>query len=345
MLSFFQHGNALRLETDASVLNGLGYALWQLQDDKWRLLQCGSRFLSDAETRYAVNELELLAAVWAVHKCSLFLSGAPFELCTDYRPLIPILNSYSLDQIENPRLQRLTLKLRPYQFVAKWRKGTDNAFADALSLHPVDTPHSDEEFGENPALSAPAVRACLRQDDDDHSVDLHFSELLEAARADPDYQALVHAVRHGFPTNSANADPAVKPYLTVREHLSVDSDLVLKGQHVVVPRALRSRVLQDLHAAHQGLTRAQGRARQIVFWPNISNDIANTVRSCEMCRLHAPSQCKEPIRVTEDRRPTLPFESVSADLFSCQGWEFLVYADRHTEAVAPYRKIGMRQHL
>eukprot|EP00117_Sycon_ciliatum_P026244 scpid18053/ scgid21591/ Retrovirus-related Pol polyprotein from transposon opus; Protease; Reverse transcriptase; Endonuclease len=134
VLSFFQHGNALRLETDASVLNGLGYALWQLQDDKWRLLQCGSRFLSDAETRYAVIELELLAAVWAVHKCSLFLSGAPFELCTDHRPLIPILNSYSLDQIENPRLQRLTLKLRPYQFVAKWRKGTDNAFADALSL-------------------------------------------------------------------------------------------------------------------------------------------------------------------------------------------------------------------
>ncbi|XP_065190755.1 uncharacterized protein LOC135821686 [Sycon ciliatum] len=330
VLSFFQHGNALRLETDASVLNGLGYALWQLQDDKWRLLQCGSRFLSDAETRYAVIELELLAAVWAVHKCSLFLSGALFELCTDHRPLIPILNSYSLDQIENPRLQRLTLKLCPYQFIAKWRKGTDNAFADALSRHPVDTPHSDEEFGENPALGAPTVRACLRQDDDCRSVDLRFSELLEAARADPDYQALVHAVRHGFPTNSANADPAVKPYLTVREHLSVDSDLVLKGQRVVVPRALRSRVLQDLHAAHQGLTRAQRRARQIVFWPIISNDIANTVRSCEMCRLHAPSQCKEPFRVTEDRRPTLPFESVSADLFSCQGWEFLVYADRHT---------------
>ena len=36
------------------------------------------------------------------------------------------------------------------------------------------------------------------------------------------------------------------------------------------------------------------------------------------------------MRVTADRRPALPFQSTSADLFSCQGWEYLVYVDRHT---------------
>ena len=111
-LSYYRAVDNLRLETDASALNGLGFVLWQRQDTQWRMLQCGSRFLTDAETCYAVIELELLAVVWAVHKCSLFLSSSRFDLFTDHRSLVPILNKYTLDQIENPRLLRLALKLR-----------------------------------------------------------------------------------------------------------------------------------------------------------------------------------------------------------------------------------------
>ena len=46
------------LQTDASRLYGIGYAL--LQDHgggKLRLIQCGSRFLTDMEARYATIEL------------------------------------------------------------------------------------------------------------------------------------------------------------------------------------------------------------------------------------------------------------------------------------------------
>ena len=330
VLSFYRLGDPIRLETDASALNGLGFALWQLQDDQWRLLQCGSRFLSDAESRYAIIELELLAVVWAVRKCSLFLSGAAFELCTDHRPLVPILNSYSLDQIENPRLQRLVLKLRPYQLSATWRKGTDNAFADALSRNPVSLPIPDEEFGEDPASYAPAVRACIREDTEGLIANLRHHELLTAARADDDYQILIHSIRHGFPAVRRDANPAIIPYLTFYQHLSVDNGLVLKGQRIVVPHSLRARVLQDLHASHQGLTRTLHRARQVVYWPNMTNDLSCLIKQCEPCRLHAASQPKEPLRITDDRCPTLPFESTSADLFSCQGWEYLVYVDRKT---------------
>ena len=86
-------GRPLRLETDASVLHGLGYALWQQQrDNQLHLLECSSRFLSDAESRYAVIELKCLAVVWAVKKCGLFLHGALFEIVTEHRPLVPILN-------------------------------------------------------------------------------------------------------------------------------------------------------------------------------------------------------------------------------------------------------------
>ena len=86
---------------------------------------------------------------------------------------------------------------------------------------------------------------------------------------------------------------------------------------------------QDLHAAHQALTRTMRRARQTVFWPHLTYDLDNLIRSCPQCRLHTASQPKEPLQV-EVRAPTLPFQRASADLFSCQGRQHLVYADRLT---------------
>ena len=60
-LSFFDASKPTRLCTDASR-HGLGFILQQKTDnDTWSLIQAGSRFLTDAESRYAVIELELLA--------------------------------------------------------------------------------------------------------------------------------------------------------------------------------------------------------------------------------------------------------------------------------------------
>ena len=68
------------------------------------LVQAGSRFLSSVESRYAVIELEMLAVAWAVMKCKIFLAGLQhFKIIMDHNPLIPILNSHWLDEIENPK--------------------------------------------------------------------------------------------------------------------------------------------------------------------------------------------------------------------------------------------------
>ena len=52
------------LQTDAAKTRGLGFALLQRYGDDWRLVQCGSRFITDAESRYAVVELVLAAVLW-----------------------------------------------------------------------------------------------------------------------------------------------------------------------------------------------------------------------------------------------------------------------------------------
>ena len=46
-----------------------------------------------------IVEIELLGIVWAVEKCRLFLEGlSNFEVVTDHRPLIPIINGHRLDE-------------------------------------------------------------------------------------------------------------------------------------------------------------------------------------------------------------------------------------------------------
>jgi hypothetical protein len=43
-------------------------------------------------------KMRCLAAAWAMRKCRQFLESLPsFQLFTDHRPLIPILNDYHLD--------------------------------------------------------------------------------------------------------------------------------------------------------------------------------------------------------------------------------------------------------
>ena len=87
MLSFFDINKPTRLCTDASR-QGLGFILQQKTAEKWTLIQAGSCFLSDAETRYAVIELEMLAVSWAIIKCQLFLAGLQhFNVITDHNLL------------------------------------------------------------------------------------------------------------------------------------------------------------------------------------------------------------------------------------------------------------------
>lgn len=121
------------------------FSAWDMPSCKskkglWRLVQCGSRCLVDVEARYAITELELVAVVWAMAKCRNHLKGLPqFTVMTDHRPLIPILTSYTLDAIDNPRLQRLK-KIAGYTYTATWCNGKDLSIPDALSRSPVDDP-------------------------------------------------------------------------------------------------------------------------------------------------------------------------------------------------------------
>ena len=134
------------IQVDTSRKNGIGYALLQRHDDGRRLVDANSRWCSDVESRYAIVELELVAVEWAIRKCQFFLSGLPnFTLMVDHQALVAILDKYTLDAIENPKIQRMKERLSPYSFTTVWKKGKEHAIPDALSRAPVNDPAADDE--------------------------------------------------------------------------------------------------------------------------------------------------------------------------------------------------------
>ena len=89
-LSFFDLNKPTRLCTDASR-QGLGFILQQRsKDGTWTLIQAVSRFLSDAESRYATRELEILAVLGHPKMQDLPIRTTAFY--SDHRPQSPASN-------------------------------------------------------------------------------------------------------------------------------------------------------------------------------------------------------------------------------------------------------------
>ena len=145
-----------RLCIDASR-QGVGFILQQQSSaGKWLLIQAGSRFLAPTETWYSTIELELLAVAWSVAKCKVSLLGLQnFTIITDHSPLILILNSHRLDEIESPRLQCLCTRLMAFNYTAMWRKGSANNAPDTLSRSPTLEPQQDYMLAENDEHNVP----------------------------------------------------------------------------------------------------------------------------------------------------------------------------------------------
>lgn len=86
---------------------------------------------------------------------------------------------------------------------------------------------------------------------------------------------------------------------------------------MVIPKSLRSAVLQDAHdaphAGHMGYYKTSKRVRESYYWPGMSNDILKYVRSCEVCKSQKPEQ-RRPYGHMSSRKVSRPWEIVSTDL-------------------------------
>ena len=129
-----------------------------------------------------------------------------FTILTDRNPLILILNSHRLDEVENPlSLQRLKTRLMAYNFTAEWRKSNQNETPDALSQNPVLDPQPQDMLAEYDICSQPemSIREIRIITNDGHD-SLHLQDLRRHAENDEEYKQLCDTIFSGFPDSCQN---------------------------------------------------------------------------------------------------------------------------------------------
>ena len=96
-------------------------------------------------------------------------------------------------------------------------------------------------------------------------------------------------------------------------------------------------MLQKIHEGHLGEVKCKRRAREVMYWPRINQDISQITASCELCRTHRPKQQAEPLM--PHPVPHRPYYKVGADLFDCDGKCYIVVTDYFSN----YPEVGALQ--
>lgn len=316
------------LRTDWSK-QGIGYFLLQKHcscssktpdccSDGWRITLAGSRFLSSTEQHYAPIEGEALAITWGLEQTRFFTLGCSnLTIVTDHKPLTKIFGDRTLDEIQNTRLFRLKQRTLPWCFDIIHLPGKSNYAADAASRYPASSP---ELIDKAESLMAAAIHR-----DTSALTSITWDQLAAATKKDIDMLTLLEAIHHGFPDDTRHV-PSVAQFWQYRHGLHESDGVIVYNDRAVIPPSLRHAVLATLHSAHQGVSMMGARARSIVFWPGMTEDIIRTRAECRDCITNAPSQPSLPS--TPSIPPSTPFEKVFADFFDCAGQHYLVIGDR-----------------
>ena len=270
-----------RVTSDASK-DAIGACLLQ-QDSlgNWQPVEYASRKLTPPERNYATIEKEALGITWACEKFDYYLVGRTFEIETDHKPLIPLLGEKDLSQLPL-RVQRFKMRLMRYHYRIFHTPGINMYLADSLS-RPVTKVLLDQEIRQCASVE------CFVDSFVDNLIPevmgngLCNRDIWEATQVDSDAKQALDQIRHGWNMPKKDLSDEVLRMFGARARLTEAGGVILYGTRVYVPKALREVYLVKCHEGHQGITKCQRRARQVVWWTGIDKDIEAFVNNCETC--------------------------------------------------------------
>ncbi len=309
VLRYYDVSKNITLSVDASM-SGLGAVC--LQDGQ--PVAYASRALTDCQKRYAQIEKELLAIVFGCDKFHDYIYGRTVTVETDHKPLESI---FKKPLHQSPlRLQRMLLKLQRYSLKVVYKKGAELYVADQLSrayIPEVPNDHLEEELEVNIVLPVS---------------DEKLQELKDATQKDEVLKKLRNYVEFGWPDHLKGVDQSVASYWDFKEYITVRDDLLFKGDRLIVPESMRAEMLKAIHQGHFGSEACKRRAREVLFWPKMSQDIEAEVKTCEICNAHKNHQQMEPLH--PHTVPQRPWSKVGADLFELDGRNYLLLVDYYS---------------
>ena len=320
VLRYYDVSLPVTIQCDSSE-TGMGAALLQ----EGQPVTFVSRTLTPTERGYAQIEKECLAIVFACERFNQYIFGREsISVQSDHKPLETIFKKPLTAAPK--RLQGMLLRLQKFNLKIGYKKGTEMFLADTLSRAPL--------------LDVGPPKNCLRPEHEEvcrlDLEDVNAAEFLRISNdglkniqrpteADEQLQCLKRTVLEGWPETKQQVEHLIAEYWTFRDEIGVYNGVLYKGDRVIIPTALRKELMKRIHASHQGEQACLRRARDALFWPGMSQQIIDTVRSCSLCAEYAPALPKEPLITPV--LPTRPWSIVDQDLYSLEGNDYLITVD------------------
>ena len=284
VLAHYDQDAPIHIHCDASGF-ALGAVLLQPdKNGKERAVAYSSRTLSKDQIKYSTPDREFLANLLALEVFHPYIDGRFFKIMTDHQPLTGL--KYAKTESAG-RLARWAMLLQNYNYEFVYRKGAMNKVADALSRNPLP-----EFFDEN-KLEIPV---------------LHLSEemLPQLQLADEDCIRIFQNLAMGITS----------------KHFAIKHDILYNMKfgypRVVVPKILRYELLKYVHSipisGHLGFTRCYEKLSLRYFWPTMSADLSNFIKTCNSCLSNKVSREKRYGLLKPIPIPTTIFERISSDI-------------------------------
>ena len=321
VLKFYNEEEEATIQTDASD-KGLGAVLLQ----NGQPVAFASRTLSKTEQRYATIEKECLAIVFGCERFNQYLARREkIHIETDHKPLESIFRKSLL--AAPCRLQRMLLRLQRYNLAVKYKPGSQMVLADHLSRaaqYETTVPKdSFQVFSVELERTNPMQALKISPE--------RLEQLQRCTGQDESLQTLKTTILSGWPAQRDHAPVNIREYWNFRDELSVHNGILFKSSKVIIPRILRPEVMSKIHSSHLGIEACLRKARDSVFWPNMSGDVRDQVSQCSICAELQSKNPKEPMQ--SHQIPDRPWSRVAADQFKLHGKDYIVIVDFYSDFI------------
>ena len=117
----------------------------------------------------------------------------------------------------------------------------------------------------------------------------------DTVKRDPMYSTIHRMTLNDWSKRIQDVPHLACNFWSIRDELTVEEGVLLKGNGICIPPELHDRTLYELHNSHQGIKKMTHIVRANVYWPSINADIANYTKRCTICAKYKASQTVQPM--------------------------------------------------
>lgn len=139
---------------------------------------------------------------------------------------------------------------------------------------------------------------------------LDLQEIQQATADDEEMQQLKQCIRDSHHTR-VKSTPDLCKYAKVFPELSIAHGVIVRGDRILIPKKLQSRVLDICHESHLGIVRSKQLLRSKVWFPGIDKQMERKIANCIPCQAIDTKYRRDPLKMSE--LPQNPWQNIAVD--------------------------------